>query len=101
MPRHLSYLGAATRACWRQISAAALLLACGDAYAQIAKVEENFNYVQAAIISIAATIITIMIMVAGIEVAARHRKLMEVWPIVLGAGLVAAAAGIAAYFVGK
>lgn len=81
----------------------AVLALCDSphALAQAEKLKENFTFWQTTLASVAVTILTAMIIYAGVEVSSGRRKIMDVWPIIAGGSLIASAAGYAAYMVGK
>jgi len=80
------------------VGAAVLGMSCA-AHAQIDKVNKNITYVRDGILGVCAVLITVLLIWAGIEIAAKHKRPIDVWPIVLGASLVGIAGTAAAFFV--
>jgi hypothetical protein len=81
---------------------AALLLmvaTCTPAHAQFEKMTRNFNWVYATVAGLAVIVFSVLIVAAGFEVGIRHRKLMDVWPIVVGAALSGSGAVVAALLI--
>ena len=72
-----------------------LAIAAHPAMAQT-KVEQNINWFQVTCAAVSITTITISIMWVGFKMIFQHSKWAEVAHIVMGAGLVGGASGIAA-----
>lgn len=73
-----------------------LLAACHPAYAQIAKMTRNADFVYATIAGLCVAVFSVLVVIAGIEIGARHRKLLDIWHIVVGAAVSGSGAVIAA-----
>ncbi|WP_373987798.1 TrbC/VirB2 family protein [Duganella sp. BuS-21] len=75
-----------------------LLVICDHALAQDGefKVTQNLNWAKAILISAALIVFTGLTIFAGIEIASRKKQLLDVWHILVGAGISGAAAVIAA-----
>jgi len=79
--------------------ALALLCVQLSAQAQIDKINKNLEYGKDALIGACVVIMTGLLAHAGIEIASRHKRVMDVWHILVGAGIVGAAATAAAFLI--
>ncbi len=70
------------------------------AYAQIETFNRNLEIVRNVLVGISVLIFTVLIMFAGIRMAAQHAKWSEISNIVFGGALVGSAALLAAALVG-
>jgi len=69
------------------------------ASAQMESLNRNLTWVQTALTAACVLIFTCLIIFVGVQIAARHAKLMDLWHIILGASLAGGAVGIAALLV--
>ena len=58
---------------------------------------KNLNYGKDLGVAACVVIFTALLIYAGVEVAARHKRVLDVWPILVGAAI-AGSAGVAAAF---
>lgn len=84
---------------WRAAALCGLLFACQSAAAQIPKIDRNLQIVVTTITGVCVIIFTILIIKAGIEIGYHHRKIVDIWPIITGAGITGSAAVVAAMLV--
>jgi len=87
------------RRCRQGCIALVLLAMAATAHAQVDKLNRNITYLRDGIIGVCVVLFTVLFTWAGIEIAAKHKRPQDVWPIVLGASLVAAAGTLAAVLV--
>ena len=86
---------------WRiGLSMLFLLSSSIPAHAQLEKVEEGLDYLQAFIIGISVTVMTIIIVWQGFEVATGRKKLSDCYPMLLGGCLIGGAGSLAGFVVG-
>jgi len=70
------------------------------AQAQVdSRINKNLTYAKDLAVGACVVIFTAMLIYAGIEIAARHKRILDVWPILVGAGIAGSAALMATYFV--
>ena len=81
------------------VAMAALTVMASPAFAQVAKVNMVMNNVQALLVGISITVITISLLWVGYKMAFQHAKWSEVSNIVIGSIIVGGAPGIAAWLV--
>ena len=69
-------------------------------HAQVdSRINKNLTYAKDLAVGACVVIFTAMLIYAGIEIAARHKRILDVWPILVGAGIAGSAALMATYFV--
>lgn len=82
-----------------RVAAAAMLVACSPAFAQISKVDTVMTNVQNVLVGVAVTAFTIALLWAGFKMAFQHAKWSEISNIVIGGILVGGAGGIASWLI--
>ncbi|MYN24800.1 hypothetical protein [Duganella levis] len=88
----------------RRLSAsifAVLYSACISASAQVqqTKITENLQFGLNLLIAACVVVFTTFFVIAGIEIGARHKRVIDVWHLLVGAGISAGAGVYAAQFV--
>jgi type IV secretion system protein VirB2 len=81
------------------VALAALACVATPALAQVAKVNTVMSNIQALLVGISITVVTISLLWVGFKMAFQHAKWSEVSNIVIGASIVGGAPGIAAWLI--
>lgn len=87
------------RRCRQGLAALVLLGLPWAASAQMDKANRNMAYIRDGILGVCVVVFSVLFIWAGIEIAAKHKRAMEVWPVILGATVVAMAGTAAAFLV--
>ncbi|NVM77468.1 hypothetical protein FHW83_003286 [Duganella sp. SG902] len=86
--------------CLRHAITASLLFACAGAHAQAEKLIANLTLVQKIMLAVSGVSVTCVVLYAGYQVLYNHRKLIDIWHVVVGAAIIASAPGWGALLVG-
>jgi uncharacterized BrkB/YihY/UPF0761 family membrane protein len=88
----------------RRVSAIIVAISCSvciSAAAQVqdSKVTDDLQWALNLLIAACVVIFTALFIFAGIEIASKHKRLIDIWHIIVGAGIAASAGVYASQFV--
>lgn len=96
----LARIQAIYRKCKSKLTVILALALANPAFAQVEKVNETAEMIQAVLISISVVVISIALIWAGFKMAFQHAKWADISNIVIGSVLAGGAPGLAAWLIG-